>query len=386
MPLNDGDSAMASAAETGNPAPAKSLIDELEDAIAHTDLRHRANVMRRLTDLFITNGTGFSDEHIAMFDEVMSRLVAAIDSSARAEFGHLIAKNPGAPVKTSRILALDDEIKVAGPILSHSKVLDEATLLEGAKTKSQDHLYAISLRDTIGEAVTDVLLERGDTEVVRSTAKNPGARFSEFGHTTLVTRSREDAELALRVWARSDIPRQHLLSLFATASEQVQLQLEGADRQKVQLYRYLVAQAKGQIQTKMRENSPTYAVARPQVEALHRAGLLNGDKLAEFAQAGKFDEVTVALSLLCDLPVGHIERAIVHHRADHLMVLAKAIGLSWETTRAILRMRGPSRAVSATELEVNGQSFAKLQQKTAAAAMHFYRLRARAEAQLESTE
>ncbi|HEX3502892.1 MAG TPA: DUF2336 domain-containing protein [Xanthobacteraceae bacterium] len=397
MPLKDtsaaipvaGESAAqgASSAQLGVIAPAtKSLIDELEDAIAHTDLRHRAAVMRRLTDLFIMNGTGFSEEHIAMFDEVMSRLVAAIDSSARAEFGDLIAKNPRAPAKTTRLLALDDEIKVAGPILSHSKVLDEATLIEGAKTKSQDHLYAISLRDSIGEAVTDVLLERGDTEVVRSAAKNPGARFSEFGHTTLVTRSRQDGELALRVWTRADIPRQHLLSLFASASEDVQMQLEAADRQKVQLYRYLVAQAKSQIQTSIRENSASYAQARPFVEELHRTGALDGEMLAKFAQAGKFDEVTVALSLLCDLPVGHVERAIVHHRADHLMVLAKAIGLSWETTRAILRMRGPSRSIGASELEANAQSFAKLQQKTAVSAMNFYRLRARAEAQLESAQ
>jgi len=378
-----GPSASGAPSTAAGAAP-KSLIDELEDAIAHTDLRHRATVMRRLTDLFIMNGAGFSEQHIALFDEVMSRLVAAIDSSARAEFGDLLAKNPNAPTKTSRILALDDEIKVAGPILSHSKVLDEATLIEGAKTKSQDHLYAISLRDMIGEAVTDVLLERGDTEVVRSTAKNPGAKFSEFGHTTLVTRSREDGELALRVWSRSDIPRQHLLSLFAAASEDVQRQLETADRQKVQLYRYLVAQAKSQIQTRIREDSPSYAHARPRVEALHRAGALNGDSLASYAQAEKFDEVTIALSLLCDLPIGHIERAIVHHRADHLMVLAKAIGLSWETTRDILRMRGAGKSVGLAEMEANGASFAKLQHKTAVSAMHFYRLRARAEAQLEA--
>jgi uncharacterized protein (DUF2336 family) len=391
MPHNEAPRVAAKVSESASAAPPagnadapKSLIDELEDAIAHTDLRHRAAVMRRLTDLFIMNGGGFSEEHIAMFDEVMSRLVVAIDTSARAEFGDLIAKNPNAPTRTSRLLALDDEIKVAGPILSHSKALDEATLIEGAKTKSQDHLYAISLRDTIGEAVTDILVERGDTEVVRSTAQNPGAKFSDFGHSTLVTRSREDGELALRVWLRSDIPREHLLSLFAAASEDVQRQLESADRQKVQLYRYLVAQAKSQIQTKMRENSSSYAQARPRVEALHRSGGLNGEALAAFAQAGKFDEVTVALSLLCDLPIGHVERAIVHHRADHLMVLAKALGLSWETTRAILQMRGPVRSLGAAEMEANAQSFAKLQQKTAISAMHFYRLRARAEAQLEA--
>jgi len=166
----------------------------------------------------------------------------------------------------------------------------------------------------------------------------------------------------------------------------VQQQLESADRQKVQLYRYLVSQAKNQIQTRMRENSASFAAARPQVEALHRAGQLNAAALAGFAEAGKFDEVTVALSLLCDLPVGHIERAIVHHRPDHLMVLAKAIGLNWDITRTILQMRGPAASIGGAEDGQNAQSFAKLQQKTAISAMNFYRLRARAESQLEKAE
>lgn len=370
---------------SGAPATsAQTLIDELEDAVARQDLRHRAAVMRRVTDLFIMHSAGFSAEHIAMFDDVMGRLITAIDSSARAEFGNRIARHPNAPPKTSRLLALDDEIKVAGPILSQSNKLDEATLIESAKTKSQDHLYAISLRNSIGESITDVLVERGDQRVAVSTAGNPGAKFSEYGCATLTARSRDDSELAIRVWLRSDIPRQHLLSLFATASEEVQKQLETADRQKVQLYRYIIAQAKNQIQTKMRENSEIYAAAYREVESLHQSGHLSDDRLLAFAQESKFDELTIALSLRCELPVGHIERAIIHKEPDHLMVLAKAIGLSWPITKAILLMRLSAENMSAAELEAHRNNFAKLQQKTAISAMQFYRLRARAEAQLET--
>jgi uncharacterized protein (DUF2336 family) len=360
------------------------LIDELEDAIERKDLRHRAAVMRRVTDLFIMNGAGFAEEHIAMFDDVMSRLVVAIDSSARAKFGNLIAKHPNAPARTSRILALDDEIEVARSILLHSTKLDEVTLIETARTKSQDHLYAISQRESLDEAVTDILVERGNKQVVTRAAENPGAKFSDFGCSTLATRSREDSELALRVWMRSDIPRQHLLSLFASASEDVLKQLEAADRQKVQLYRYMVAQAKNQLQTKVRENSSGYETARTYVESLYQSGSLSAEDLLSFAQAGRFDEVTIALSLMCNLPVGHIERAITHRQADHLLVLARAIGLTWEAIRAILLMRSPTKNAAGPELESYRASFNKLQPKTAAAAMQFYRLRARAEAQLET--
>lgn len=53
------------------------------------------------------------------------------------------------------------------------------------------------------------------------------------------------------------------LRLFASATEAVQRQLEVADRQKVQLYRYIVAQAKSQIQTQIREGSADCATAKP---------------------------------------------------------------------------------------------------------------------------
>ena len=382
-PANASEGANSTPDDRRTGAP-QSLIDELEDALAKQDMHARAAVMRRVTDLFIANGTGFSEEHIAMFDDVMSRLVIALDSRARAEFGDLLAKHPNAPEKTSRILALDEDVEVAGPVLSHSKKLDEATLVEGAKTRSQDHLFAISLRESIGEAVTDILVERGDSNVVASTVANPGAKFSEFGSATLATRSRDDGKLALQVWMRTDIPRQHLLSLFATASEDVQKQLEVANRQKAELYRYMVAQAKSQIQTKMREDSSSFAEARTYVESLHRSGSLSAEDLLEFAQDRKFDELTVALALMCDLPISHIERAIVHNQADHLLVLAKALGLSWETTKAILAMRAPNRNSSAKEPEALCASFMKLQAKTAVSALQFYRLRARAESPLET--
>ena len=370
--------------ENSSAVTPQTLIDELEDAITKQNLSKRAAVLRRVTDLFVQSGTGFSEEQIAMFDDVMSRLVVAIDTSARVQFGNLLARHANAPSKTSRILALDDEIAVAGPILKHSRCLDEATLVEGALTKSQEHLLAISERDSISEAVTDVLLERGNNEVVVNAAGNAGAKFSEFGCSKLVARSTEDRAIALRVWLRPDIPRHHLLRLFASATEAVQRQLEVADRQKVQLYRYIVAQAKSQIQTQIREGSVDYAKAKPHVEALYRSGELTDKCVMSFASEDKFDELTIALSLLGDLPVGHIERAFVHDHADHLLVIAKAIGLSWETVRAILAMRASNDSEAGRNIGKDHTSFMKLRQSTAMSALQFYRLRARAEAQLET--
>jgi hypothetical protein len=73
---------------------------------------------------------------------IMSRLIAEIDRSERAAFGRRFASRFNAPPKTMRLLAL---------ILLRSMQLDEGTLVEGARTKSQDHLFAISGRQRISQ-------------------------------------------------------------------------------------------------------------------------------------------------------------------------------------------------------------------------------------------
>jgi uncharacterized protein (DUF2336 family) len=354
------------------------LINDLEDAIAHKDITHRAETLRRLTDLFVLGSTRYSGEQIALFDDVMSRLIDEVEVSARAAFGHRLATVPNAPPKVMRELAMDNAIEVAGPVLMHSEQIDDVALVESASTKSQDHLLAISRRKMLTEKVTDVLVDRGNQQVALSTAGNPGAAFSEFGYSTLVRRSQDDDKLAQCVWSRPEIPRQHLLKLFADASESVRLTLEATDRRKAGLIREMVAQASNQIQTKARDESAGYAAAYTLVEDLHNAGELDEAGLAAFAQKGKFDETAIALSLLCDLPIGLIERAFVQNWSEQLLVLAKSIELTWETTKAMLLLQNGAKDSSAPELEQSFASYMRLQSETAKKAVQFYRLREQA--------
>ena len=100
-----------------------------------------------------------------------------------------LAPIANAPGELMRQLAHDDDIAVAGPVIAQSQRLAENDLVDIAKTKGQAHLFAISGRDGIGEAVTDVLVRRGDPEVVRNVADNQSAKLSDGGFTTLVKRA-----------------------------------------------------------------------------------------------------------------------------------------------------------------------------------------------------
>mgnify|MGYP003341700335 FL=1 len=99
------------------------LIGDLEDAIASNNISRRADLLARVSDLFVTGSTTLSDDQIALFDDVMGRLAAQIDETARAAFGHRLSELPNAPPNVLRALALDDAIAVSGTILSKSERL-----------------------------------------------------------------------------------------------------------------------------------------------------------------------------------------------------------------------------------------------------------------------
>ena len=87
---------------------------------------------------------------------------------------------------------------------------------------------------------------------------------------------------------------------------------------------------------------------------------------------------TIALSLMAGLSIGMIERAIANQRTEQILVLAKAIGLGWDTAKAVLLLQAGANGTSGPELDQCCETFARLRQDTAQKAIRFYRLRERA--------
>ena len=350
---------------------AQTLINELEDALAHGSAERRAKTLRRVTDLFVFGSSHFSGDHIAVFDGVFSHLIADIELSARVALADRLAAISNAPPRVIRTLAFDDAIEVAGPVLKQSAQLDNAALVENARTKSQQHLLAISKRISLAETVTDVLVERGDRQVALSAAENPGAKFSEAGYIRLVKRAEGDEQLAQTVGSRAEIPRHHFLRILAKASQAVRVKLEAANQHKAGEVQRAVAQAATEIQTQAAAGSHNYAAANALVGAMRAEGRLRESDIEAFARARKFEETTAALAILSELPADAVERAIVHDRVESILIICKAIGLSWSTVKAVLMLRSDKGGLSKYELENYLTLFTRLKQETARHVLKF---------------
>src|ERR1051325_5521758 len=142
------------------------LIAELEDAVRRGSQEKRIETLRRITDLFLGEREQLSEEQIQVFDEVLGHLMSRMESSALIELSERLAPVNNAPIKVVHTLAQDDEIAIAGPVLSMSDRLSTPDLIEIAVAKSQSHLLAIATRSSISESLTDTLLERGDRDVI----------------------------------------------------------------------------------------------------------------------------------------------------------------------------------------------------------------------------
>jgi uncharacterized protein (DUF2336 family) len=352
-----------------------SLLEELESALAVGTAEKRLQTLWRVTDLFLASAGRYSEEQIGLFDDVLTKLAAAIEAKARAKLASRLASVADAPPKVIRSLAFDDDISVAEPVLTRAKRLDDADLIANANTKSQQHLYAISQRQTLSEAVTDVLVHRGDQDVVHSVARNSGARFSNAGFRVLVQRAAGDDALATTVGTRRDIPRHHLLKLIEKASAIVRERLAADNPMASQAVEGVVTEVAGNIRSEARNASADFAVAKAEVEGLHRAGGLNEDAVYAFGRERKFEHTTVALSLLCVVPIDVVERALLDDGTEIVLILAKVAGFSWTTAKAILLLRAADRGMSAQDLEQAHGIFTRLQVETARRVLHFYHAR-----------
>jgi uncharacterized protein (DUF2336 family) len=332
-------------------------------------------MLRHLTDLYLVGGESYSEDEISVIDDVFIRLVATIEESSRALLSIRLAPLAKAPPRIVRRLACDDAIDVASPMLAHSERVDIETLIECARSKSQDHLLAISRRKTVPEPVTDVLVERGDQHVLMSVASNAGARFSDQAFGRLVGRAQGSDELAERIGRRSDLPARLFRQLLDEASDVVRKRLEAENAHDRAAIDKAVNHVAARIETEALTRTPEYAAAQVLVVSLRQAGLLNAAKLEEFAAAGRFEEIVAALALMANMSAEAVERSVNDTRAESLLVLAKAIGLRWETTRSIIALAGQRYRRSPADIGNCIAAFQRLNPATARQILQFQRVR-----------
>jgi uncharacterized protein (DUF2336 family) len=358
---------------TSNPLlSSRSLLDELNEAVSSGGLVQRQRILERITDLFAAGSRGYNGDQIALFDDVLQELVTDIEVQARARLAQRLAHISTSPPGIIRVLAFDDAIVVAEPVLKYSQALSDADLAENARTKGQEHLLAIAQRLKLSETVTDVLVDRGDHRVVDKVVKNRGARISLSGYEKLTHKARRDRKLTLALSRRSDLPRQCFLKLLEHASASVRARMEQDNPQAAVEIRGAIDEIATEMQHDVRDTSRRHATAERDATRCANVKPFTEANVHAPASKGEFARTAIALSKLCRFPVDAVERALLDKGDDMILVLAKAAGCSWTTARELLLMHAAERKLKPADLEKSFERYKKLSQDVARDVISFH--------------
>ena len=354
---------------------ATTLIPGLDEIVRNGAPERRAEAARRIAEMFLQDAAHLRASHVDLFDGILTDLVPHTELIARAELAERLSLVANAPRVLVGRLARENEILVAGPILRRSTVLDEEVLLEIARMKGQGHLLAMSERATLSPDLTDIIVERGDREVVRRAAGNAGAEFSESGYTELIKRANQDGVLTLTVGQRDDLSDTRLRQLLAGSLDVVRRRLFDVTRPERQnAIKLAVAEITGLPERF--ESRHDFVPAQRTILALHEAGNLNEAALLGFAKSYRYEEAVAALSAMSGVRIQSLDTLISGDRFDPILMLGKTIGLEWATVRALILLRlGPNRVPAPTDIESARVNFAKLMPSTAERVVGFWRAR-----------
>jgi uncharacterized protein (DUF2336 family) len=353
---------------------APAIIDDLENALKVGSNVRRIEVLQRITDLFVSTAANITEQQGMLFDDVMGHLVCDIERRAVVELSMRLAPVPNAPVGIIRRLAWDDHIDVSGPILANSERLTDDDLVKIAETKSPAHLAQIATRARLNEAVTDVLVDRGDAKVANAVAANAGARFSATGMLQLVMRAEGDDTLTESIGKRADIPPHLFRQILTQATAKVRQRLLASAKPDA---RRAIEQILTQISVRLGSSvtSRDYAEAQRALRSLGQDTERTKTKILEFAKHRRLAELIAALSMLTAVPLELVERLIHDDNCLGTLVMCKALALDWTIVHAIIWARPVPDNLRKSQLDAAPADYHKFSVSSAQRLLRFWQTR-----------
>lgn len=294
---------------------------------------NRDEILERVTDLFFLTSDEQDEAVTAVFGDVMERVAYQLEAAARVNLAERLASAQQAPHDLMCRLASDD-IGVARPVLEQSSSLSENDLAQLATEVGQDHLLAISNRQKISAAVTDVIVDRGDDPVLVNVARNTGAEFSKTGFDQLSARAATNSDLYSVLESRVDLPEEFLVQLKKTVASrlkqeiaEIPISISGEDIDAI-------IEAKAAQLNLRSGNAAGDSHAQDAGEQK-----ITENMIAGFARTRRLTETIQGLSLMSGLPLKRIAHCLTTADLTALAVLCKGHDFKNSTFAALMQLR-----------------------------------------------
>ncbi|MBB4304852.1 uncharacterized protein (DUF2336 family) [Rhodobium orientis] len=352
-----------------------SLLEEMTHLAAQPSDESRRALLRNLTDLFDAETPEARDHTKGLFEEVVTRVIDDVAVQIRAEVSERLSKIDQSPRNLMLRLANDDAT-VAAPVLRNSEVLTDHDLIRIAEMKGQDHLMAISRRKALSERVTDILVARGETQVLHSVTRNVGARFSEATFETLIERSEGDDELQSNIVERADLTEPLANRLRPFLSEMLREKLDEAQLNASDTtFHAAVSTTVRRVENKLKARQRARLEIRVIAAEIQKGERDIGPTVEALCKADRALDVASLILTLSDLHGIDATKTIFKREPGPIAVLCKNAGIPTRTFAAIVRLRRKRLKLDDAESAKEVALYEALKDSDARRAVHFLKLR-----------
>jgi uncharacterized protein (DUF2336 family) len=354
---------------------ARTKLHDLIELAQEPSSTRRRQLLREVTDLFFTGADNSQPAQMALFDDVMGQLAGEMEEVVRAELSDRIAEVTHPPRKLLMTL-VNDSIEVAAPLLARSPALSDDDLITLAQTKDQEHLRAISRRDQVSEAVSDVIVDRGDDDTLGTLLRNEQAVLSRAAHEAVIDRAAINPDLHHVVVKRQSVPIDLLNEMYFMVEAKLRDEIlaKNAAMDPAQLDAALET---GRKRVAFRDGAlpPDFDEAEAAIKAQQAAGSIGPSTLAAYLRNGETTKFLVALALQADIDFHTARRILEKRELDALAIVCKAANFDRTLflTFAVLVLGREADAMG--RAREYGQLYNELTKDVANRTIRFWRMR-----------
>jgi len=357
-------------------------LESLARLSKETSSEGRQELLREVTEMFMVEPEALNETEIKYFGDIMGKLAFEVEMKFRRHLSETMANVDAAPPDLVKKLA-NDEIEVAQPILTLSGVLQDSDLLDIIKQCGQEHLQAMSMRQTVSESVSDAIVEKGNDDVLGTLAANPGAELSRNAVETMVVRSEGGNEnLQEALVMRDGLPPELLRKMTRHVSEALRQHIvdQGLDVEMNEVDQ-LLAEAEDWLGagTGGEGSSPAekFILRKEQLKQL------NPPLLVKLMREGKQAEFIAGMARLGKISLDTARQSVADESGEKLAVLCRALEFDDGMFSQLLDLMDPKGKRDAGDKKILVGVYGRITPESAQRAMRF--LRTRQKMQKETT-
>jgi hypothetical protein len=225
-------------------------------------------------------------------------------------------------------------------VLRGAPGLTDEDLLSIGGRGSQAHLNAIATRSALSEPVTDMLINRGDSGVVRTVSGNHDARFSAYGWSQLVDRASQDIDLQHLLVQRPDLAQDSIDKLLPLISKALAIKLaERGFDVRGRIAPDLIATARRRFAAALRDRRTNIKQVEILVALVRKQEITLDQAIVETTRSQRLIDVASLLSEFTPLERNYLFSIVARGQIQTQLVLFRSLKLEWPTVAAVLELR-----------------------------------------------